>query len=61
MKIGNTEINLFRRAGLIFEFILIKDPAPNHGLVVWLGGVGVELTIRKQAKVTVAYPTTWRN
>ena len=46
MAIGNTKINLSRRHGLVFEVILIKDPAPSSGWVFWLGLGGVELTIR---------------
>ena len=45
MLIGNVEINLFRRGGLIFEFILMKVPGPNHAFVVWLGLLGLELTL----------------
>ena len=45
MKIGNLEINMFRRRELIFEFIFMKDPAPLHGFVIWLGMLGKELTI----------------
>jgi len=61
MKIGKIEINLFKREGLIFEFIVVKDPAPSHGFVIWLGILGMELTIdigneirRKDVGVTIA-------
>ena len=62
MKIWNTEINLFRREGLIFEFIVMKSPAPmQFYFVIWLGVLGLELTIdigsdvrRKELGVKVA-------